>query len=66
MYQLLVEEPDDKEENVEEFTNCLETMEEGQYKKAEVSSDKQPTIYLHALVGTNDFQTMRMKESIKN
>ena len=61
LYQLLVEDIDDKEGEAEEFIDCSDSMEElGQ------NVGDQPTISLHALIGTNDYQTMRMQGKIKN
>ena len=44
----------------------MESMEEMMQKVGETSSGEQPTISLHALLGTNDYHTTRMKGRIKN
>ena len=59
-----MEEIDEKEGEVEEFSDYIKQMEELRTKDGEVI--EQPAISLHALLGTNDCQTMRMKGKIKN
>ena len=64
LYQLLVEEPDDLNVESEEFSDCLETLEGMPFD--EPGKNPQPVISLHALLGTEGSQTMRIQGVIKN
>ena len=64
LYQLLMEDMDDKEGEVEEFVDCRENIKELGATKEDTGALH--TISLHALVGTEGHQTMRMTGKIKN
>ena len=63
LYQLLLDELDSKLLEFEEFSNCVETMEE--LPRDETWANTSPTISLHALLGLEDSQTIRLKGRIK-
>ena len=64
LYQLLTEETVAKEAEMEEFADCMDTMEEPGMNGEE--SGTLHAISLHAVVGTEDQQTMCMKGRVKN
>ena len=63
LYQLLLDESDSKLLESDEFSNCVETVEE--LPGDETWANTPPTISLHALLGLEDSQTMRLKGRIK-
>ena len=63
-YQILLEDMEDQAGGIEEFTDCVENVEELGVTKEEIGTLH--TISLHALLGTEGHQTMRMLGKIKN
>ena len=63
LYQLLVDKSEENSQEVEEFidyvTNLEETGEEG-------GNPQKPIISLHAMLGIDDSQTIRLQGRIKN
>ena len=64
LYQLLLEKPNDKLAEHEEFSDCIETMDEVVEDAAGVTNAL--VISLHALFGLEDSQTMRITSQIKH
>ena len=63
LYHILVEDTDKEEKEPEEFLDCVDNMDEmGQKEDAD---DHHSTISLHALLGTEGCQTMRIIGKIK-
>ena len=63
LYQLLMEDGEGGLPDPEEFVDCVESIEE---LPNDAGNDNLPTIIsLHALLGTDDSQTMRVKGYIK-
>ena len=64
LYHILIDDTTANEGEPEEFQDCMDSMEEGEHKEdSEVIS---PTISLHALLGVEGCQTMRIMGKIKN
>ena len=63
LYQLLMDEGDSGLPNSEEFVDCVESIDE--LPKKEGDGNLKTVISLHALLGTGDSQTMRVKDHIK-
>ena len=63
LYRILLEELEGKTPDKEKLSNCLESMEE--LTRVEDDNEAKPIISLHALLGLEDSQTMRIKGTIK-
>ena len=63
LYQLLIEDEEERSTDVEHTTGVVENTDEG-YNEAE--DGLKPVISLHALLGTGDYQTMRLRGKVKN
>ena len=63
LYQILIDEPEANEGEPEEFLDCVDSLEAGDQK--EDKDGLKPTISLHALMGTEGCQTMRVLGKIK-
>ena len=64
LYHMLVESDVDTEAEIEEFSDCVESLEEVAGEQS--NEGERPIISLHALVGTDGYQTMRLQGRIKN
>ena len=63
LYQILLEDNEDSNQEEEVFTDCVETMED----TLQVRDDSQQlVISLHAMLGTGNTQTMRLQGKLKN
>ena len=64
LYHILVDNSLDKDMETDEFMDCVEHMEE--MEAAAKEEEVRPVISLHAMLGTNGYQTMRLHGKIKN
>ena len=64
LYHMLLESETSTEADVEEFSDCVESLED--LSSAQQGEGDKAVVSLHALVGIDGYQTMRVQGKIKN
>ena len=64
LYHILMDTPSGKDLETDEFMDCVDNMEEMENMAKE--EEGHPVLSLHALLGANGYQIMRLQGRIKN